>query len=140
MVNATSRILLVEDDAFIAQMLVDRLSKDGYDVVHAADGDEGVELAITKPSGDGFAIILLDLLLPKLDGFGVLERLKADARTASIPVLILSNLGDAKEIQHSLSLGAIGYMVKAEHTPDEIALKIREILAKPSQATAEVPS
>ena len=75
-------------------------------------------------------MILLDLLLPGIDGFTILERLKADKKTASIPVVVLSNLGQPEDINRAMKLGAEDFMVKANFTPNEIIEKIKNVLNK----------
>ena len=75
-------------------------------------------------------LILLDLILPGIDGFEVLKRIKEDEKTASIPVVILSNLGQKDEIEKGLNLGAVDFLIKAHFTPEEIVEKIKLVLAK----------
>jgi CheY-like chemotaxis protein len=101
-----------------------KLIKMGYDLIAAVDGEEGVEKAKSeKPE-----IILLDIMLPGIDGFGVLAQVKADPSTADIPVIILSNLGQREDIDRALKLGATDFLVKAHFTPQEIIDKIEQYL------------
>lgn len=122
----TKKILVVEDDRFLRKLLIDRLTEEGYLVDGAADGEEGLK----KAKGEEIGLILLDLILPGIDGFEVLTRLKKDKDLEKIPVLILSNLGQKEEIEKGLKLGAVDYVIKAHFTLDEIIEKIKTILPK----------
>jgi two-component system, OmpR family, alkaline phosphatase synthesis response regulator PhoP len=116
------KVLVVEDDADIAEMYRVRLTADGYDVVVASDGEEGVSLAKTEAPD----FIYLDLRLPKLDGFEVLERLRAMPTTAQIPVIILSNYGDPELRERGLRLGALEFLVKADVSPNLLVTKVEQ--------------
>ncbi|MCC7357436.1 response regulator [Candidatus Uhrbacteria bacterium] len=120
------KILLVEDDAFLASIYSQKLELEGYDVTFATNGEDGLKLA-QKDHPD---IMLLDLLMPKMDGFEVLEKLKADPTTASIPVLVLTNLGGREDVERCIHLGAVGYVIKAHSLPHETVKRVKEILAK----------
>lgn len=118
------KILIVEDDKFLRELIFRKLENEGYQVVAAVEGEEGLKKADEeKPD-----LILLDLILPGIDGFEVLSQLKQNERLASIPVIILSNLGQREEIEKGLKLGAIDYLVKAHFTPGEIIEKIKNVL------------
>jgi len=117
-------ILIVEDDKFLRELIARKLLKEGYNISEAIDGEEGIKKIKTeKPD-----LILLDLILPGVDGFEVLSRMKADEKLAEIPVIILSNLGQREEIERGLKLGANDYMIKAHFTPREIIDKIKTVL------------
>ena len=117
-------ILIVEDDKFLRELIAQKLVKEGYDIVEAIDGEEGI-----KKIKDGNPdLVLLDLILPGVDGFEVLSRMKADENLAKIPVIILSNLGQREEVERGLKLGANDYMIKAHFTPREIIDKIKTVL------------
>ncbi len=119
-----SKILVVEDDKFLREMISRKLDKEGYEVIQAVDGEKGEEKAKSeKPD-----IILLDLILPGIDGFEVLERIKKEPEVSEIPVIILSNLGQKSEVERGLSLGAVDFLIKAHFTPAEIVKKIREVI------------
>lgn len=92
-------------------------------MVEALDGEEGIR----KCKEENPDLIILDLVLPTLDGFEVLARIKKDSKLAAIPVVILSNLGQKSEIEHGMKLGAADYLVKANFTPSEIVKKIRSV-------------
>ncbi len=118
------KILIVEDDKFLRELITKKLKDEGYETVGAADGEEGVE-KVKKESPD---IVLLDLILPGIDGFEVLSKIKEDPALSSIPVVILSNLGQREEVEKGLKLGAVDYMIKAHFTPGEITEKVKLIL------------
>jgi DNA-binding response OmpR family regulator len=117
-------ILIVEDDKFLRELITQKLAKEGYDTLMAIDGEEGIKkIKEGKPD-----LVLLDLILPGIDGFEVLSRMKEDENLAKIPVIILSNLGQREEVERGLKLGANDYMIKAHFTPREIIDKIKTIL------------
>jgi len=117
-------ILIVEDDKFLRELISKKLSKGGYNVVEAVDGEDGVKKAKEKNPN----LVLLDLILPEMDGFEVLSKIKEDPATASIPVIILSNLGQKDDVDKGLKLGASDYLIKAHLTPGEIIEKVKTIL------------
>ena len=121
-----TKILLIEDDSMLASMYEERLTEEGYEVSLAFDGEEALEKAKNRPN-----LILLDIMLPKLNGFEVLKKLKESAETRHIPVIILTNLGSksANEDRNlALALGAADYLVKSFHLPNEVVDKIKIIL------------
>lgn len=127
-----AKILLIEDDKFLRELIIQKLGKEGFDVVEAAEGEEGVvKMGKEKPD-----LVLLDLILPGIDGFEVLRRVKADATTASVPVIILSNLGQRDDVEKGIELGAVDYLIKAHFTPGEIVEKIKATLGKGENAQA----
>lgn len=109
-------VLLVEDDDDIRDVYAEVLRDAGYVVVEASDGQSGVDVALENP----WDILLLDIMLPKLDGMAVLRDISADARFSSKPVLIISNLDDQKIVKDCFSLGAKGFFVKSGVTPQDI--------------------
>ncbi|MCL4386888.1 MAG: response regulator [Patescibacteria group bacterium] len=124
------KILIIEDDRFISKMYQLKLSLDGYSVQVAENGKLGLELSKSFLPD----IILLDILMPEMDGFEVLKNLKATANTKDIPVLIMSNLGQEDHIQKGKEMGAVGYIVKTQYTPAKIVEIIKEVLAKKTVA------
>jgi DNA-binding response OmpR family regulator len=118
------KILVIEDDKFLRELISQKLLKEGYDIAEAMDGEKGVE-AIKAENPD---LILLDLILPGIDGFEVLSRIKSDPNMSGIPVIILSNLGQKDDIEKGLKMGAVDYLIKAHFTPNEIVEKIRIIM------------
>lgn len=120
------KILLVEDDPFLLDMYTTKFRDVGFNIVVAQDG----ELALIKAREESPDLILLDVVLPKKDGFEVLKTLKSDSQTAAIPVVLLTNLGLDSDVKRGLELGAQSYIVKAHFTPTEVVAKIKEILNK----------
>lgn len=122
-----SIILLVEDERSLSSVLGFELKKSNFDVEFAYDGEEALEkLEKIKPD-----LILLDLILPKINGFDVLEKIKQNFNTRSIPVIVLSNLGSDDDIKRAIKLGAVDYYVKAQHPLLEIVEKISKFLEIP---------
>lgn len=120
------KILIVEDDKFLRELISQKLGKEGYDVVQAVDGEDGVAKAKEVVPN----LMLLDLILPGIDGFEVLSRVKAEAALLNVPVIILSNLGQKEDVERGLKLGAIDYLIKAHFTPGEIIEKVRKVLGQ----------
>lgn len=121
-----SIILIIEDDKFLRELIVQKLATEGFNVHSAVDGEECFKiLEKIKPH-----LILLDLILPGMDGFEILARLKKDPKTSLAPVIVLSNLGQKEDIDKAVSLGAVDYMIKANFTPGEIVEKVKKILAE----------
>lgn len=115
------KILIIEDDKFLRELIVQKLSKEDFGVSEAIDGEEGIKkIKEEKPD-----LILLDLILPGIDGFEVLSRMKEDPALTSIPVIILSNLGQKEDVERGLKLGAVDYLIKAHFTPGEIIEKVK---------------
>lgn len=119
------KILIVEDDSFLRELMVKKLLNEGFEVVAAVDGEDGVAKATSEPNID---IMLLDLILPGIDGFEVLAKIKQNPQTNYIPVVILSNLGQKEDIEKGLKLGAKDFLIKAHFVPGEIVAKIKEII------------
>lgn len=118
------RILLVEDDTFLAGMYNAKLNLEGFAVDLATDGEQGLELA-KEVNPD---LILLDIILPKLSGFEVLKKVKEDVKTKSIPVILLTNLGQRDDVSKGLALGADDYLIKAHFMPSEVVEKIKKLV------------
>jgi DNA-binding response OmpR family regulator len=118
------KILIVEDDKFLRELIVKKLSNEGYDAIEAVDGEQGIQkIKDSKPD-----LVLLDLILPGIDGFEVLSQKKEDPFIVAIPVIVLSNLGQKEDVDKGLSLGATDYLIKAHFTPGEIIEKVRNII------------
>jgi DNA-binding response OmpR family regulator len=117
-------ILIVEDDDFFRELIAKRLSSEGFDIFEAIDGEQGLEkIKELKPD-----LIILDILLPGIDGFEVLSKIKEDPSVVSVPVVILSNLGQKEEVEKGMRLGATDYLIKAQVTSDEITNKVKSVL------------
>ncbi len=120
------KILLIEDEEMLLKMYSLKFSKEGFKIIQAKDGEEGLKLIKTeKPT-----LILLDIILPKLDGFTVLKELKKEEMTKNIPVILLTNLGQNEDVKRGLSLGAVDYLIKADLTPTQVVEKVKKILKK----------
>jgi CheY-like chemotaxis protein len=118
------KVMWVEDDKFLSDVIAKKLSSEKAHLVHTAVGEEAFPLA-EKELPD---IILLDILLPGLDGFEILRLLKKSDRTRSIPVILFSNLGQKSDIDKGKDLGAVKFLVKATVTLDEIVSEIKSTL------------
>lgn len=118
------KILFIEDDPGLQKTLGDALRGAGYEVSSALDGDEGLRRAQRDIPG----LILLDLILPKKDGFEVLRALKDDSRTSGIPVIVLTNLEGDREVQKAMECGAISYLVKTNYSLQEVIERAGEAL------------
>jgi DNA-binding response OmpR family regulator len=117
------KILFIEDEMRLQEALAAKLKAEGYEVISALDGESGFKMAEeNKPD-----LILLDLILPKKDGFKVLEELKAKPEISAIPVIVLTNLEDKKDIQRCLALGVRSYLAKANYSLNEVAQKVDEV-------------
>lgn len=121
------KLLLIEDDQLIQRMYQKIFAFEKFDVEMASDGEEGLEKARTmqpKPT-----IILLDVMMPKMNGMQVLEKLKLDPELNKIPVIMLSNLAGENDIETALSKGAVKYIIKSEYDPKQISDMVKEVIA-----------
>lgn len=120
------KIVIIEDDIFLAEMYATKFEFEGFDMQVASNGDEGLKLVKkTKPD-----IVLLDILLPKQNGFEVLEELKKDDELREIPVVLLTNLGQKEDIEKGLELGAVDYLIKAHFVPSEVVQKVKNVISE----------
>jgi len=122
--ESTRRILLAEDDRFLRKAAEATLKRHGFSVVTASDGEEALRLAQAELPD----LILLDLIMPKIQGFEVLRTLKANPPTAAIPVIIISNLGQAHDVQQALEAGAAAYLVKANLSLQDLVKQVEAAL------------
>ena len=122
--GSKGNVLIVEDDKFLRELFVRKLFSEGFQVESAIDSDEAFEI-LSKSKPD---IIFLDLILPGMDGFEILTRIKKDDRIKKIPVLVISNLGQKEDIDRAIRLGATDFLVKANFTLDEIISRVMQIL------------
>jgi len=118
------KVMIVEDDEHISKVYEIKLAKEGVETSLARDGEE----AVVKITAEKPAIILLDLMLPKKDGFWVLEQIKKNPELASIPVIVLSNLGQQSDQDRALALGANEYLVKVNYPIQEVVNKVKGYL------------
>jgi len=118
------KILFIEDEESLQKTITDTLSKEGFEIVSALDGENGLRLAKEEQPD----LILLDLRLPEMGGIEVLEKLKKDADTKDIPVIILTNVEEMREIQRAIDLGATTYLVKINYKLEEVVEKVKKAL------------
>jgi len=118
------KVLLIEDDPLMIRLYEKIFRRKGYEVDIAERGMVG----LTKAAEGKPNLILLDIMMPEMDGFEVLAKLVADPATKSIPVIVLTNLAGEEDEKRALDMGAVRYVVKSEHNPDEIAGFAEEIL------------
>lgn len=124
MAEQKAHVLLVEDDVFLSGIYQKKFEMEGYKISTADNGEKGLADAKKKKPD----IILLDILLPKMDGFSVLKELKADASVRDIPVILLTNLGQKDDVAKGLEAGAVDYLIKAHFKPSEIVEKVKQVL------------
>ena len=120
------KVLVVEDEEILLTALKEELLSGGYEVEGAGDGEDGLE----KVKSFQPQLILLDLVMPKMDGMEMLQRLKADSSMRDIPVVILTNLSDYERISQALSLGAMDYLVKANYKLEDLLDKVKTVMAR----------
>jgi CheY-like chemotaxis protein len=118
------RILIAEDDRFLRKAAEMALKRQGYTVLTAVDGEEALRAARSELPD----LVLLDLIMPKLNGFEVLQALKKEAPTAHIPVIILSNLGQDRDVQQAMDAGATAYLIKTDLSLQALVQRVDEAL------------
>lgn len=119
-----ARLLLVEDDRFLRKAAEVVLRRQGFEVVTAEDGESG--LAVARESHP--ALILLDLIMPRMPGYEVIQHLKQDPATADIPVIVMSNLGQEADVRQAIDAGAIAYVVKSNVALHDLADRVHAVL------------
>ncbi len=119
------KILVVEDEAFIADLYARQLTLAGFSVKVANDGLTGLKLLESEP----FDLLLLDIMLPGLNGLELLKQWRAKTPTSTMPVLLLTNLGQDAVIKEGFDLGAQGYLIKASYTPDQVVNEVKNALS-----------
>lgn len=123
-------ILFIEDESALHKTFGEILTKEGYEMISALDGEIGLKLANPPAGGKKPDLILLDLILPKIDGFEVLKKLKENEETKEIPVIVLTNLEEVKDVDKAIELGATTYLVKAQYSLEEVVEKIKKALTR----------
>ncbi|PIW35196.1 MAG: response regulator [Candidatus Nealsonbacteria bacterium CG15_BIG_FIL_POST_REV_8_21_14_020_37_12] len=120
------KVLFIEDESALQKTFGDILKQEGYEMISALDGETGTRLAkAQKPD-----LILLDLILPRVNGFEVLKKLKGDKETKDIPVIVLTNLEGIGDVEKAIELGATTYLVKAQYSLEEVVQKIKQALGE----------
>ena len=117
-------ILLVEDDPFLIDIYTTKLKESGFSVKIATDGEEALQL-IKEEKPD---LMILDIVLPQVDGWELLRRIKSASESKNLKVIILSNLGQKEEVEKGLKLGAAKYLIKAHYTPSQVVKEVKQIL------------
>ena len=120
------KVLVAEDDAFLSKAYAAKLTKEGFEVISALNGEEIME----KVKSEKPDIILLDIVMPKKNGFDVLYDLKQEPSTKNTPVIILSNLGQEEDIKRGKDLGADDYLIKSDIAINDVVDKIKQVLAR----------
>ena len=118
------KILLIEDEDMLRELITKRLTIGGYEIIQSTDGIGGLKAAQEQRPD----LVLLDIVLPGIDGFEVLEKIKNDASLSRMPVVMLSNLSQKNDIEKALKLGAVDYFIKINFTSEEVLEKIKNIL------------
>jgi CheY-like chemotaxis protein len=132
----SKKVLSIEDDAFLSSLVAGKLIEAGFSVITASTGRDG----IMKATNEQPNLILLDIMLPDMGGFEILEKLKSEPLTRNIPVIILSNLGGRDEIEKGVALGASSYLIKSNILPHEVAEMVQSQIDSmpPSQSQPAV--
>lgn len=118
------KILVVEDEVALRNILVEKLKLEGFDVIEAKNGEEGLEISIDqKPN-----LILLDIIMPKMDGLKMLEKLREDKWGKKVPVIVLTNLSSGMEMSKSAENGVLSYLVKTDWKLEDVVNKVKETL------------
>lgn len=120
----SKKILIVEDDLFLGELISKKLSKDDFEVVHATNATDALDI-LSKGS---VALILLDLLLPDVSGFDFLKKVREDAKNLKLPVLVFSNLAEERDVKQAMDLGATDFLVKSNYTLDDVEKRIRALI------------
>ena len=126
MVEEKKRILIVEDEVTLLEVLTDKFTAEGFSVLQARDGQDGLKVALEdKPD-----VILLDIIMPVMDGMTMLRELRKKEEGKKVPVIILTNLGAAEDAEHALKEGAYDFLIKAEFKIEDVVKKVEETLSK----------
>ena len=120
----TKRILLVEDDPFLVDVYTKKLQQAGFDIINVNNG----ELALKAIEGTHFDLVLLDIVVPDIDGWEILKQIKSPETQNQPKVIVFSNLGQKSEVEKGLKLGADKYLIKANYTPSEVVEEVRKLI------------
>lgn len=124
--NSSKTILIVEDEEYLRDLYVQILKQEEYNVEAAVNGEE----AYQKMSQTDYDLVILDVILPKMDGLQVVDKLKKEGHNVNKNVVLLSNLGQELVVAKAIDLGVRGYMVKSDYTPDELVLEVKGYLGE----------
>ncbi len=118
------KILLIEDDPFLIDIYTTKLKEAGFSTEVAVDGEETIrKMKEKKPD-----LVILDIILPKIDGWAILKKIKSEPKLKNLKVIILSNLGQKEEVKKGMDLGAVKYLIKAHYTPSQVVEEIKKII------------
>ncbi|TSC55454.1 MAG: hypothetical protein G01um101418_938 [Parcubacteria group bacterium Gr01-1014_18] len=126
--KAKAKILVVEDDRFLSKVYSTKLTAGGYETLLAGDGEEGAR----RVAEDLPDLVLLDIVMPKKNGFDVLREVKSSSKTKDIPIIILSNLGQEDDVKKGMELGAVDYLVKTNLSIHDVVRKVQDYVVKSS--------
>lgn len=126
-----AKILVVDDDMFIRDVYAEVLQAEKYDVAVAVDGEQALKMI----EDGGFDLVLLDVMLPKMDGITVLAQVKQNPKVANVPIIMLTNFGQSDLVDKATKMGATEYLLKYAFTPGEVVEKVKKIL-EPNQSIA----
>lgn len=127
MANEKIKVLLVEDDTMLADMYTMKFEGEGFEVWKGANGIEALQQLETKGNP---SIILLDVIMPQMDGFTMLGKLKENPKWKDLPVILLTNLGQDNDVKKGIAMGANDYLIKANFTPGQVVEKVKALLKK----------
>lgn len=122
--GSAKRVLIIEDDPFLIDIYITKFKELGFSVDVASDGKEGLRKLKEKE----FDVLMLDIVLPHIDGWQVLRRIEEDEKLKNLKVVVLSNLGQKEEVEKGLKLGAVKYLIKAHYTPQEVVDEVKKVL------------
>ena len=120
-------ILLVEDDPFLIDIYTTKFKEAGFSVEVASDGEEGLRKLSNE---EKFDLLVLDIVLPKVDGWEILKKIESNEKLKKLKIVVLSNLGQKGEVEKGLKLGATKYLIKAHYTPSQVVEEIKEMLGE----------
>ena len=124
------KLLIVEDEQDIRELYSEILREEGYEVIEAWDGQVGLKEALSGK----FDLILLDIMLPKIDGLHILKEIKKKPELSKIPIILLTNLGADAVIKEAFTLGAEAYVIKSEYTPDQVITEVNKVFSNSQNA------
>ena len=119
-----AKILIIEDDQLINKMYSEKLSRDGYQVEVATNGKQGLERVKANPPN----LVILDIMMPEMNGIEVIEAIKADVRLEKIPIIVLSNLSEQEDIDKAKKRGVNEYLIKSDLDPEDVSMMVKKYL------------
>ncbi|HOF42315.1 MAG TPA: response regulator [Candidatus Moranbacteria bacterium] len=135
MENKKRTVLIAEDEEDLREMYTQALSGQGFEVLQAINGNEAIEWLERR--GKEIDMVLLDIVMPALDGLETLEKIKKNESLKNIPIIVFTNLNNEEDKQQAFALGANGYFVKSQHTPAELVAKIKQFFSEKESGTGK---